>query len=93
MKSIDDDDEIACSSLPTSPVRFVIPPLLLSRSIADCCILFFLGMDDLNDDFYSLRFDEGAKYPPAKLKYNGFMYMFEELQEASPSVPMLVKGR
>ena len=50
-------------------------------------------MDDLNDDFYSLRFDEGAKYPPAKLKYNGFMYMFEESQEASPSVPMLVKGR
>ena len=31
-------------------------------------------MDGLNDDFYSLRFDEGAKYPPPKLKYKGFMY-------------------
>ena len=31
-------------------------------------------MDGLNNDFYSLRFDEGAKYPPPKLKYKGFMY-------------------
>jgi hypothetical protein len=31
-------------------------------------------MNELNDDFYSLRFDENAKYPPAKLKYKGFMY-------------------
>ena len=34
-------------------------------------------MEDLNDDFYSLHFDEGAKYPPPKLKYNRFMCMLK----------------